>query len=128
MKNTPLLQAVKTLFENQTSPLSVPSIQYNLKAMGLAPNKTSLYRLLKKMEQEEIVRRVQLESPVTHYEVSKKDHPHFSCQECESVQCVNDKELQQKLKKLLSTLGQKGLKVKSQHFSLSGLCAKCNHS
>ena len=126
MRNTPLRKAVQTLFQNQTRPLSVPTIQQRLKHIGLSPNKTSLYRLLKKMEQEQLVRRVQLDSATTYYEISKKEHPHFSCQQCDTVECVNDQELQKKLQNLLKTLTHKGIKINSQQFSLSGLCAKCN--
>ena len=125
MKTTTLSQLVISIFKVEHRPLSVPVIQDILKIKNLVPNKTTLYRLLEKLKQENLIEEVLLDSRTTFYELKTHGHHHFSCTDCETVECIEDKDLEGQIKTLEQELKNRGLQIESHHFSLAGKCQSC---
>lgn len=125
MRQTPLLKTVLSLLENSKKPLSVPEIGQLLQAQNLTPNKTTLYRILDKLQENGTVEALLLDPKVTYYELKTHHHHHFRCQNCDKIQCVNDPELESQIHALEEKLEAKGIKVEEHHFSLSGTCSTC---
>jgi len=125
MRQTPLLQAVTALLKSENRPVSVPEIQTLLSDQGVTPNKTSLYRLLEKLTAEGQVQNVLLDHKTAYYEWQRHHHHHFTCNTCETVKCLEDPELEEKINALEGALQSKGLKIQAHHFSLTGQCAQC---
>ena len=117
--------AVKALLTEHNCPLSVPEIQATLAKTGLTPNKTSLYRLLEKLKQAQVVETVLLDSATTYYEIKKHHHHHFKCGSCDTIQCLNDPELEKRIHELEQQLEKSGLQVAQPQFSISGHCRSC---
>ena len=125
MKQTPLLAAVLSLFDQAKKPLSVPKIQVRLKEQNLEPNKTTLYRMLEKLVQEKVVQELLLDPKVTYYEKISHHHHHFKCDSCDTIECVEDPELETHIHALEEKLNAQGLRVSEHHFSLNGTCSNC---
>lgn len=125
MRETPLLKAVIKIFKAKHQPLSVPELQEQLKIQDLTPNKTTLYRLLERLQAAGTIESVLLDHGVAHYELKTHHHHHFTCTDCQHVKCLVDPELEAQIHQLENQLEAKGLQVQSHQFSLSGQCAQC---
>lgn len=126
MRQTPLLQSVLEILKQKKKPLSVPEFQELLQKQNLTPNKTTLYRMLEKLQEAGEVETLLLDSKVTYYELKTHHHHHFRCQRCDSIECVTDPELETHIHALEDKLKAKGFKVEDHHFSLSGTCSHCD--
>ena len=125
MRNTPLLEAVKSIFESFNKPMTVPQILESLKSQNISPNKTSLYRMLEKLKKEEFIEDLILDSKTVYYELKTHHHHHFSCNDCGTINCIEDQELEKNIHALETKLRKKGLVVQNHNFSFSGLCETC---
>lgn len=126
MRITNLTKAILELLQDSAQPISVPEILKKLNdEKGLKPNKTTLYRQFQKLTQENKVEEVLLTNNVTHYELKKDHHHHFICNECDTIQCLEDKNLEGEIHKLEQILEQQGLQIEQHQFSFSGSCQKC---
>lgn len=126
MKKTPLVNAVLNLLKKNPKPLSVPEILEKLATENLNPNKTTLYRMLEKLSNERKIEQLLIDPKITYYELTTHHHHHFTCQQCESIQCLEDNEIEKNIHQLEAELQKKGLLVRSHQFSLSGLCKNCS--
>ena len=124
MRNTPLLMKVLALLKKSSRPLSVPDIQKALSKS--APNKTSLYRMMEKLEKEGVVEALLLNPRVTFYEYKTHHHHHFLCEKCSTITCLTDSALEARIHALEKKLTARGLRVSEHHFSLSGVCSACH--
>ncbi len=125
MRNTPLLETVLKIFTDQHRPISVPELQALLKEQNLEPNKTTLYRLLERLESNGKIDTVLLDSRTTYYEKADHHHHHFVCENCDEIQCISDQDLEEKIHQLEDQLKASGLKIKQHQFSFSGCCKSC---
>ena len=114
-----------TLLEENHKPLSVPELQSLLEAQELKPNKTTLYRMLEKLQESGTVEALLLDPKVIYYELKTHHHHHFRCDSCEAIKCISDPELESQIHQLEHKLKTKGLKINAHHFSLSGTCSTC---
>lgn len=125
MRETPLSKAVLELLEQQNRPVSVPDLKAMLAEKALEPNKTTLYRMLERLQQEGVIRSVLLDNKTAYFELAREQHHHFVCQDCDLISCVSDPDLEAKIQDLEDTLKSKGLEVKGRQFTLSGTCSDC---
>ena len=126
MRQTSLFKAVRSIFQKEHQPLSVPEVRKKLKQKNISPNKTSLYRLLEKMKQEDLIEETLLDSRVAFYEwKSGNHHHHFVCSQCKQIHCFSDSTLEEAMHNLEYQLQKKGHKVANHQFSLSGICNHC---
>lgn len=125
MRKTPLFTAVLKILETESIPVSVPELQALLLTQKFTPNKTSLYRLLERLQTENLIETVLLDNKTAFYEIKSEHHHHFVCNECEAIECLADASLENKIHALEHTLEAQGLKITDHQFSFSGQCAQC---
>ena len=89
---------IKKIIEILTSskkPLPVPTILEKLKEFDISPNKSTIYRILKKCISENIISEIPFKNGIKYYEISnRKNHHHFQCNICEAIYCLTDKNKQ----------------------------------
>ncbi len=88
-------------------------------------NKVTVYRILEDFTQRGVVRRLSLEGRVNHYELACEHHPphpHFQCQTCREVQCLDPMPLTRMWSELQGPLGNRADHI---DIRVEGLCHKC---
>ncbi len=74
-------------------------------------NKVTVYRILEDFTRRGMVRKLSLEGRVNHFELACEHHPphpHFQCQTCREVQCLEPVALNRVWTELQGTRGQPG--------------------
>lgn len=126
MRQTKLTKILLEVLSTASQPLSIPEIKSELLTnFDQKPNKTTLYRQFQKLVESNQVEEVLLTNSVTHYELKKDHHHHFICNECDTIQCLQDKNLEKEIHKLEHILENQGMKIQQHQFSFSGNCQKC---
>jgi Fe2+ or Zn2+ uptake regulation protein len=125
MRKTKLLSAVTQVLQQAQKPITVPAIIQALTAHGLAPNKTTLYRMLEKMTDQSLVESLLLHDGITHYEIQKPSHGHFVCQQCNTTQCLVSPQVSQHLAAIQAVLAQTNKTITCLQLCAKGLCQKC---
>jgi len=88
-------------------------------------NKVTIYRILDDFVRLGFVRKVPTEGAAAFYELACEHHPphpHFQCQACGEVQCLEPVPLEQVWQKLKGPLGNRGDRLEIR---VAGLCHKC---
>lgn len=88
-------------------------------------NKVTVYRILEDFCNRGMVRRLSLEGRVSHYELACEHHPphpHFQCQSCREVQCLDPVPLALMWSELQGPLGNRADNIEIR---VAGLCHKC---
>ena len=88
-------------------------------------DRVTIYRVLERLTIEGLIHKVVNVDGVVKYSgchscsvKHNRNHIHFSCQKCKSVDCLEDVEHSFKL--------PKSYKVSEMNFTLSGLCPQCS--
>ena len=119
-KITKRRKAIQELFEHATSPLSAPevhvSLQKGFRKLGMA----TVYRIIKLLTEEGILKRINLPAEIPRFEFAKKPHHHhFRCTVCgkifEIFGCTEN------LNKILPD----GFRLKTYELTLYGECSEC---
>ncbi len=126
MRKTILSSTVLKIIRDYQHPISVPKLQILLDKQKLTPNKTSLYRLLEKLKNKQLIEEVLINSQTTFYKITNNHHHHFVCENCQQIQCISDEDLEKSIHFFAEKLGKKGLKILSHQFSLFGRCTNCS--
>ncbi len=125
MKDTILVRKTRALLENANKPLTAQEIIVELQKAHLSPHKTTIYRLLERLQQEQKVQSVQLDEKSTRYEKKASHHHHIVCERCNRVEDLIIKNEKQILNKLLD---QRQDFIPLHHqlevFGICGACAK----
>jgi Fur family transcriptional regulator, ferric uptake regulator len=90
-------------------------------------NKVSIYRILDELTRLGLVRQVSSEGGPAHYELACEHHPphpHFQCQACGEVQCLEPVPLERIRQELK---GPPGNRVDRLEIRAAGLCHKCRN-
>ncbi len=88
-------------------------------------HKVTVYRMLSLFTRKGLLRKLSLEGRADYYELaggSRCPHPHFQCQRCGEVQCLEPIDLSQLLAELHGPRDNLALRVEIR---LEGLCPKC---
>jgi len=88
-------------------------------------NKVSIYRILDELTRMGLVRQVSSEGRPAYYELACEHHPphpHFQCQACGEVQCLEPVPLERLWQELKGPLGNR---VDRLEIRVAGLCHKC---
>ena len=88
-------------------------------------NKVTVYRILEDFTRRGIIRRLNLEGRVCHYELAcehRPPHPHFQCQTCREIQCLEPANLTKLWAELQGPLGNRADHIEVR---VAGLCHKC---
>lgn len=126
-RKTTISSNVLKLIEKSKFPLSVPQILNQLKKKGLSPNKTTIYRILEKLINGNMVSEIAVRNGATYYEFSHgHHHHHFICNECETVFCLDACHVESNHINLNALLPNKQFKIQSHDFNLYGVCEPCS--
>lgn len=88
-------------------------------------NKVTIYRILDNFVQLGLVRKLPSEGAAALYELACEHHPphpHFQCQACGEVQCLEPVALEQVWQELKGPLGNRADRLEIR---VAGLCYKC---
>jgi Fur family transcriptional regulator, ferric uptake regulator len=88
-------------------------------------NKVTVYRILEDFNRRGMVRKLSLEGRVSHFELACEHHPphpHFWCQVCREVQCLEPVALQEIWTELQGPVGNRADHI---DIKVAGLCHKC---
>jgi Fur family ferric uptake transcriptional regulator len=116
---------LKTLL-NSAEPLSAENLIEIAAKNKLKVNKTSVYRQLLTMKNEQIIREVRLDENKKRYEIFPENHHHhFVCVNCRRIEDVEaEKDLVNLERKITQ---ERNFKVENHSLEFFGLCANCNH-
>jgi Fur family transcriptional regulator, ferric uptake regulator len=116
MKKVPLEELVISLLERNHL-LAAPDMLVHLQEAGHRYNKTSLYRALDRMLEENQLCKHSFGSNQIYYELRDHHHDHLVCTTCGKVEATHS---------LLSpTLTIKSFTVDHTHVTVFGTCAQC---
>lgn len=90
----------------------------------VAPNKTTIYRVLESLVRKGIVHKAFTRDRSVYFELAdncteRQCHPHFTCTNCEQTTCLTDVDLP------LAAIGEKGYEIHHQKVEIQGLCPSC---
>jgi Fur family ferric uptake transcriptional regulator len=91
-------------------------------------NKVTVYRILEDFTRRGMVRRLPLEGRVCHYELAcehRPPHPHFQCQLCREIQCLEPVSLRRMWSELRGPVGNRADHI---DIRVAGLCHKCRET
>ena len=102
--------------------LSIDEIYNAVKEKYAAISKTTVYRIVRQLSEEGIIRKVRLEDGFERYDVNLQPHYHFTCSVCG---IIYDVELDE-LKDCLGCLNKKyGFELEKTNLSFNGICHLC---
>ena len=122
IRKTKLVEALLHLFEQDNNALSVVDLIERFKGKA---NKTTIYRILERLEKEGMLHSFKGQNGLTWYakcfsecsSACHKDiHPHFQCQECGKVECLSIS---------IDLPSVKTHRIESAEMFLVGQCAAC---
>ncbi|HEY2584464.1 MAG TPA: Fur family transcriptional regulator [Tepidisphaeraceae bacterium] len=126
LRRTPVRVGVLNILAKAARPLDVPTI------LGKLPDQTdavTVYRTLNTFKRKKIVHRVLGEDRSGRYALGNVDerrshqHPHFVCDDCGKVDCLNDVTIPTSLVRSLGSIA--GYTVSYPEVVLHGRCPKC---
>ena len=118
------VEILKT-FLKSSRPLSIHDLKKNPKIKGC--DESSIYRNLKRLEQEMIIHSVSSINGFQSYEIIPKGshHHHITCKKCKTTQCLPVFDIDDQLKQLVENAG---FFLESHCLELSGYCQSCQKS
>jgi Fur family ferric uptake transcriptional regulator len=126
---TRVRKAVVGVFLKNSAPLSVPQVMAALKTLGVSSDRTTVYREVEFLRQQDILGEVNLGTGIRCYEIrrhSRHDHlhhHHLMCVKCNGVECV---ELQTCIEtEERRILDKMNFKVLNHSLNFYGICARC---
>lgn len=114
-------------FDKADAPLAASKLLDNLSKHGLDANKTTVYRELKFLLEQNIIKPVHFGDGIGRYELTGAEHHHhFVCTKCnrsEDVELTHDVDEEGK------RLGKKrGFKITGHSLEFFGICKSCQRS
>ena len=117
-------EAMLDFIIKSNKPLSYFDLQTFFKKRGLPPNKTTVYRELAFLKQQNIINELQFNDGIKYYEIATPwHHHHIICNECEAIDHIElekDLEMQEK-----SIFKNNKFKVLTHSLEFYGICNSC---
>lgn len=124
---TRVRRALTDIFLSAKRPLSAENVLLLLKKRRISVNKTTVYRELDFLQEQELLQKLQLKGPKHYYEWRKSHHHHVVCRECFSAQDVDVEALEKLLPRLERHLTRKTRFTRLTHsLEFFGLCRPCS--
>ncbi len=112
------------LLENAKKPISVPDIIKELRQKKLTTNKTTVYRYLALLLEQNRINEIEFREGKKRYELSNsKHHHHIICKNCDRIEDVEIGDAFKIEEKKIEHA--KKFKVLSHSLEFFGLCADC---
>jgi len=117
---------LKLLFDTE-HPISAPELLERLSSNKITINKTTLYRELTFLLEQNVITEVTLNTQVQHYELKHLDHHHhLVCSDCGDISKIEADEIEKSIKKLESTVKRNGFFIQNHQLEFFGVCSKCH--
>ncbi len=136
-KVTPARLGILEIFSKTKSPLDAENVYKQLKkgrvsmdgtrhdfAKSKNINEVTVYRTLTSFTESGILKRIDLRKNSVHFELAKEHHHHIVCTKCDTVEDIENKELEKVLGKIVNKLS-KFKRIKEHSLEFFGLCVKC---
>jgi Fur family ferric uptake transcriptional regulator len=120
---TQLRKAIIRELDEALKPLSVTEMMKSLNAQGIAPHKTSIYREITFLLDNEFIKRITFGEKQDRFELAVLEHHHHAvCESCGKVEKVvcNDG-----IREIERMLEQQDFKVRHHLLEFIGLCKQC---
>lgn len=120
LRNTRQRSAIESVLKNADRPLNVHELQQlaaqTVDRLGMA----TVYRAIKNMLEEGLIRKVEIPEQTPHYEMADlHHHHHFYCEHCERVFEI------EACPPGVNSLAPAGFQVKRHEITLYGTCSEC---
>jgi Fe2+ or Zn2+ uptake regulation protein len=132
-RNTTLSNKVRQIIEEIDHAISISQLMVRLEKEGLHPNRTTLYRMMEKLQKKEIVTMITLKNGVSYFELAKKTksphhthHHHFFCNNCELLFCLDHCHVDSLDIDLSQLLPTPNFQITAHDFNLYGVCEPCS--
>jgi len=124
LKKSLVREQILCLILNSESPVSALDILQYFKSQRIDVNKTSVYRELLTLQEEEIITEYDFLDGKKRYEYNKNSHHHHTvCTKCNTVACV---EINHDLDFIESQIEkQNDFKINKHYLEFFGICKKC---
>lgn len=125
-RESKLRQSLVDLLLKTSQPLSVPEILEQFKKNQISVNKTTIYRQLNLLIENQLVRQVDLRERGRKFEYNlKSHHHHLICIKCKGIEDFTlDQDLENTEKKIQH---QRGFKVLNHSLEFFGICQNCQN-
>lgn len=114
--------SVMLLLKDEQAPLTASQICSRIPGKGI--NEVTVYRILEKLQEREIVRQIDFQHGHAHYELNDNDHHHLACTSCERVEELSGCSAQTVSKKL-AKLSLSFSKITGHSLEFFGICTSC---
>lgn len=122
-KMTPVRKSLIEVLLNSDTPLSIEEITNLLEPKGLTPNKTTLYREVEFLKEQEMLEEIDFGDGKKRYEISSTHHHHIVCVNCKTVVDIPmEEDLDSKERQILLKFKFKPIGHSLEFF---GLCQQC---
>ena len=125
MYKTKTKELVYEIIKNSNKPIAALEVLSILKSQKKDLHKTTIYRTLDKLLDSDLINKVSSVSGTVYYEALDEHHIHIECTECNSVKCINDQDIENKLYEIEALIKLKGFKVNQEDFNFHGVCKSC---
>jgi Fe2+ or Zn2+ uptake regulation protein len=122
---TKVRKAVLKELDEAQKPLSAADIMDRLAAKhGLRPHKTSIYREIKFLLEQELIIKITFGEKQDLFELADMEHHHHAaCQACGDIEDIDCSE---GIRKIEEKLGARGFHVNAHLVEFIGLCLECS--
>lgn len=125
-KLTKVRKAIIQMLLAGKSPCAAPEILVRLADLGLAVNKTTVYRALLFFKERKIIAELEFGEGKKRYEITPKDHHHHLL--CVSCKRIHDAPLHKDLDKQERAIEREyNFTIINHSLEFFGLCAKCQN-
>lgn len=116
-------KSIISAFVLSKKPLSAPKLEQKLSVFGHRVNKTTIYREIEFLLEQNIIQKVRLDFESDLYELSARPHHHHViCTECGLIE---DVKIRQEKAILASVESQTSLSITDHALEFYGLCTQC---
>ncbi len=126
-RKTIISTKVLNLLQMAAKPLSITQILDLLSKNNLHPNKSTLYRLIEKLTNDNVVTSITLANSKKFYELTNRGHHHhFFCESCDNIICLDNCHVELHGINLKNLLPSPSFKISHHDFNLYGKCDQCS--
>ncbi len=124
-RNTPIRTALLEILSKIKKPLTTQELLLILAKKEIKANKTTIYRQLESLKENNMVNEVHFNDRNTRYELNSKDthHHHLICKKCKKIEDITLLEDLQYQEKMI--LKKSKFKVTQHFLEFFGLCKNC---
>lgn len=124
MRATPLRLEVLSVMSDSRHAMTAQEVLEAVMARGKV-NRVTVYRILEDLIRVGIMRRLSLEGKSSRFELACEHHPphpHFQCEKCGQVQCLEPVPMERLWSELRGPLGNEADRIEIR---VAGICPRC---